>query len=106
MTKNAPCGLYTVILDYRGGTYISQVRADGPREALVTWANELDYSEIKYLGKRGKQRLIDALENDPYGINAVTELGGLKNAWCGSVTALDGLINIVKTAQADRTLAE
>jgi hypothetical protein len=51
--------LYTIILDYRGGTYISQVRARSPRAAAKLWAHTLDVVSVKHLGAKGKQRIIN-----------------------------------------------
>ena len=89
--------LYTVILDYRGGTYISQVMAKSAQAAVLAWAQSLDCSQIKYLGERRKQALIKAIEDDPYKANHLVELEGLTNAWCCGVLGFSGLINVVKT---------
>jgi len=90
--------LYTVILEYRGGTYSSQVTAESPRAALLSWATNLEASEIKHLGTSGKQRLIAGLKNDP--IDRPVLLTGLRNVWCYSGPISSMLIYIVRTESA------
>jgi hypothetical protein len=88
--------LYTFVLDYRGGTYISQVRAETAQEACNTWAKNLNTSEIKHLGIKSKNLLIDDLQED---YNQLVPLAGLQNAWCTSATIRNhtALINIIET---------
>ena len=96
-TKKLP--FFTVILEYRGGTYISQVSAINAQAAFVIWAARLDVSQINHLGEQGKKRLVESLTEDVYKTNHVVALAGLTNAWCGTVVGFAGLINIVKTAR-------
>ena len=87
--------LYTFIMEYKGGTYISQVEAHNLYEARKIWAGELNTSEIQYFGPKAKTQLIEQM-NDPE--NEPVELEGLTNVWCDGAT-INGslaLINIVK----------
>jgi len=84
--------LYTMVLDYKGGTYISQVTAESPEAALTNWvtsANERDLSHWSLthqeLAQLSEDRLIP-IEN-------------CKNVWCASDSTESGLmlLNIVAT---------
>ncbi len=44
--------LYTFFLDYRGGTYLFQVRATTFHDAAKVWAEEKDF--MPSLGKEGE----------------------------------------------------
>lgn len=90
--------LFTVILDYRGGTYVSQVEASGPRAALLAWAVALDPRDVKFLGEKRKQSLIRELEHDEYDLYDPVALAGMRNAWCtfAPLPSL-ALVNIVAT---------
>ncbi len=71
--------LYTFFLEYKGGTYISQVKASSPARALAAWAEALNSTEVKGLGKIRKQKLTEQANQPP------TPLEGVKNTWCWSV---------------------
>ena len=86
---------YTFILDYRGGTYISQIRASTPKLAILKGADLLDPNEVSGLGPHSKILLRAALnESGP------VRLEGLENVWCStaSIRGNLALINLVKTA--------
>jgi hypothetical protein len=71
--------LYTLVLDYVGGTYVSQVSAGSPKEAIIKGAQNLNVSEVWGLGSKGKQLLVEQMrEDEPVALN------GLANVWCGS----------------------
>lgn len=85
---------YTFIMDYRGGTYISQVNSSSVETACVNWANNLKVSEIEGFGKSGKEQLIEQMKTE-----TPVLLNGLTNAWCASAFLRKGtaLINIIQT---------
>ena len=87
--------LFTVLMEYRGGTYISQVRARSANEAVRRWAAKLDPLPIAEFSERRKRELIRSLDGDK-----PVPLDGLTNAWCTSalVGGSSALINIVATA--------
>ena len=91
--------LYTIFLEFRGGTYIKQVRAKDLNEALDVWAKTIDVSEIAYFGKASQKQLINQMpscsDKEPTLINQC------KNVWftTASLTTGFGLINIVKTSE-------
>jgi hypothetical protein len=88
--------LYTFFLDYRGGTYLSQVSAPSPIKALRVWAERFDPTPVPGLGPKSKEELIRAARLDrPVAID------GVKKTWC-SVALLRGqlaLIHFVQTAE-------
>jgi hypothetical protein len=88
--------LCTVILEYCGGTYISQVRADSPAKGLWQWLGALTDEDLQsWLLK--KNVLGSALRGrEPVGI------GGVSNVWCCSASIDDHfvLINIIATAES------
>jgi hypothetical protein len=88
--------LYTFFLDYKGGTYISQVRAASPPKAAEVWSRKLKQTAIQGMGDRSKERLAQELCNDvPIPIN------GLERTWC-STALIQGhlvLIHLIETAE-------
>jgi hypothetical protein len=70
--------LYTFFLDYKGGTYVSQVRASSPLKALTAWAEALDYTKVNGLSRRARAKLAEKMNQPP------TPVEGVKNTWCCS----------------------
>lgn len=77
---------FTLILEFRGGTYIHQVRAVSPRAALSKVA----------AGSDSNSRVFGALLDE----NQVV-IDGIANCWCSFASLQGGLalVNIVKTAE-------
>jgi hypothetical protein len=89
--------LFTVILEFRGGTYVSQMNAQGPSEALTGWItaqSDEDLSSWK-LDRIEMTKLF--AEDSPHAVD------GLQNAWCMSASLPRGLalVNIIKTIPAN-----
>ena len=82
--------LFTFILDYEGGTYISQIRENQLDKAFEKWLGSIDFSEID-------------IENSGLLINDVdtnlTPLDGITNVWCTNFFVGEefALVNIVET---------
>lgn len=88
--------LYTVICEYKGGTYISQQRAVGIREAIQVWMDSLTDRELKAWNLN--RELINSIARQ----NAPSALNGLVNVWCFSGIGDEDdllLVNIVTTDQ-------
>ncbi len=80
--------LYTVICEYGGGTYIAQLRAASPQQAVLRWR---DTSVPESLSK---EEILESLKNDvPVGVE------GCQNVWCSTGVGRKGLvlINIIRT---------
>jgi len=91
--------LYTILMEYRGGTYGSQVDAHTPISAVQKWASALDPMPIQGLDQARKVELINTMDSDlSCGIEP-TLLEGLINVWCTSVSISGSfmLINVVAT---------
>lgn len=91
---------YTFIMEYAGGTYISQVNAPSAKSACVKWAHKLNASEIKGLGVKGKESLIEQMKDEiPVALNDTL------NAWCTSalISGKSALINLVQTDRNGNT---
>ena len=85
--------LYTVILEFRGGTYIGQASKPSPGEAVAAWIESIPPPNAKSweLDKIGLLGAV--LADDP------TPLSGCTSVWCMSAD-VDGhmaLINVVRT---------
>ncbi len=87
--------LYTFILDYLGGTYISQVKSSNKFEAMKLWIQNLQIDEIENFSNNDKMNLIrdNFSDEDPIAIS------GLKNVWHFLITTSKGtgFVNFVKT---------
>lgn len=91
--------LFTIIMEYRGGTYIAQITAPDPESALKQWALQIKPIHIAYFGEARKTELVHAIEEwleDGQSAAAVT---GMLNVWCHteSIGGFQMLINVVAT---------
>ncbi len=90
--------LYTVIVDYAGGTYISQVRASNEAEALKQWCASFSVEE----GVPENVRPIADKVLSDLDLFKPVALEGLTSAWHGRTVDYRrrlGSINIVRTAE-------
>lgn len=87
--------LYTVILDFQGGTYVAQVHARSATAAVIAWARSRAPGEIQGLGAASLKTLEQELGKD-----TPVALDGLKNVWCQSALLRGklALLNIVRTS--------
>jgi hypothetical protein len=84
-------------MEYRGGTYISQVEARSADQVLQPWARNLDSGPIAGFEEQDKRELIAAFED--HDDARLVPLDGLTNSWCTS-TLISGnlvLVNVVAT---------
>lgn len=87
--------LFTLVLDYHGGTYLSQFDADTPVDAVGAWCRELRDNQL--LGEPSsvvaEGIMADAVENNLVGVE------GMCGAWCAATTAAGGLalLNVIQT---------
>ena len=84
--------LFTIILDYAGGTYMAYVEATDSTAALILWEQQLTPNDlVSWRLKRSETS--DLLADDPVPID------GLQNVWCKSAAGKHGLVlvNIVAT---------
>jgi len=90
---------YTFIMDYLGGTYISQVEASNNREAMNKWLRELKIEDIDMFTREDQKNLImnDFEDEEPVLIT------GMKNVWNTNVRTQKGCgsVHFIKTALDD-----
>jgi hypothetical protein len=90
--------LYTFVLDYDGGTYISQVKADDVQGAVENWVmHGLDLDALEIENTKREDLLEEVREPD----NNAEPITGTKNVWCTSIDIGDdiGLVHFVKTVE-------
>lgn len=86
--------LFTVLLEFDGGAYISQLRAASVGKAIRKYAAQLPDRDGIAKGP-ARRRIADAL-------SAEVAIDGARNVWCCSVVVTNKLVlmNIVQTADA------
>ena len=87
--------LYTMVFDWKGGTYVSQVRARSVHTAFKKWAKGLNANEVPGLGRAGHGQLCREME----AIESVS-IEGLRNVWCRTC-ALRGELALINAIQTD-----
>jgi hypothetical protein len=94
MIKNST-GFYTVILDYIGGTYISQVSGNSPIIVLHKWLSKLNDQDLTrwHITREELARIMKDEE--------IVPLDGCINVWCISGSGSRGLalINLIATVE-------
>jgi hypothetical protein len=88
--------LWTIVLDFRGGTYISQVRSRGVSTVLEEWLSMITADELTQWNL--KRSALSAAIAD----GALIPLMNRFNVWCLTGTDDEGellLINVVMTAE-------
>lgn len=85
--------LYTIVLDFMGGTYIAQARALSPAKAVIKWAEAI--REGTALGRiLNKTQLLEGFHCDQ-----PTEICDCTGVWClsGTVSGELALIHVIRT---------
>lgn len=72
--------LYTVVMDYKGGTYFSQIKGEAVQGTLRAWAAALEVTEIAEFDDRRKAELIGEIETQLSNDMEPVLLRGLVNA--------------------------
>ena len=89
--------LYTILLDYRGGTYIAQVSSGSTADVLPKWLSGIRDEELAAWGiTRGELKpVVDT--DDLIAVN------GCLGVWCTTGSAKNGLI-LINVIATDGTL--
>jgi hypothetical protein len=84
--------LFTFILEFGGGTYITQAEADDVSSASVKWLAALTSAELKEWGL-SREALQESLDE------GLVALDGVRYVWCGGGLAgkKSILLNVVAT---------
>jgi hypothetical protein len=85
--------LYTMLLEYGGGTYIAQVEASSADDSFRKWLSKL---RSDHIAGAISIEVADALADEEDG---PTALDGLTGCWCVSGSGSRGfiLVNLVRT---------
>lgn len=87
--------LFTLILEFESGTYISQRRAESPEQAFGEWCERMAADEI------ASGVSVDvALSFSDWESKTLIPIENVTNVWCtsGSTDHSDALLNIIQTA--------
>ena len=85
-------------MEFKRGTYISQVLADGPAEAQRVWAAALDLKLVPGLTADIKTTLIKEMaEGEP------TPIQGMGGVWSAWTRPPGGEVHFVETVRRDGT---
>jgi len=86
---------FTIVCDYRGGTYVSQVEAADHEQALTLWGALL--SRQQPIG--GASHLIARAVDKPS--KEIVPINGLVGVWCWAETVDNvlALVNIIRSAR-------
>jgi hypothetical protein len=91
--------LYTYIMEFRGGTYITQVQSDSLIDSVLSWTLQIEkeLDEIKFVGSKTIIQIRNMISNKT--IDEPMPLTGLNNVWYLGISVSIGYlrINIVKT---------
>ena len=92
---NSPMALFTVLLEFNGGTYISQLRAASAHKAAAKHAARLISN--KAVGTLATRRLLA----QRLAADKPVAIEGVHNVWCcySSVGNTSALVNIVGTVE-------
>lgn len=96
INKSGHTKLYTLIMDFRGGTYISQVPGHEPHEAMMEGIANLPLDGIEYMGARTKEALLEeASYSEP------VEIEGHHNVYIATLSPFGHftVIHMIQTAQ-------
>jgi hypothetical protein len=91
--------MYTFLVEYRGGTYISQLPCDTLDKSISEWSKTLVAENIKYLGPLMKKEIAILLKDEE-----PVKIKGVNNVWLLMLCLKTGtmLIHIIKTADYEQ----
>lgn len=91
--------LYTMILEYRQGSYVSQVEARSEAEAVKKWVACVEIDAAYGLTEKSRPLLTSQFPED-----RAVALTGIKNVWCCTARLRGNLalLDIIKTASRRR----
>ncbi|MBW1656547.1 hypothetical protein [Flavobacterium quisquiliarum] len=93
--------IFTYILQFREGTYCSQVKAENIESSIFKWFEKIkeEKNEIKFLGNKTLNDIEFKINNQT---NIPTKLDRLNNVWFLHFSSKTGsfFINIIKTSNS------
>jgi len=87
--------IFTFLMDFEGGTYVSQHAAVDLKLAVQAWVGAIDLASIEGIGIGDRQEFAKQMSK-----SGTTPLSGMNNVWCidGILSDRLALVHIVKTA--------
>jgi hypothetical protein len=92
-------GLFTLVLDYRGGTYVSQATCGTLGELMYVLAQAINWNALEnHVSEREKSWFLEDLAEIP-----PSPIDGLKNVWCNSARLGEfmAILHIVETTEKE-----
>src|SRR5579859_1264709 len=100
----ASMSLFTIIAEYRGGTYVAQYRAVAPKQALRRWALRFPSIRGSFIGPKSRAKLCSEVchsDNEPVPIT------GTDNVWFWSPIELPCFaVHVIRTERVRRMVAK
>ena len=93
--------LYTFIMEFENGTYLSQVRAESIENTRFEWIENLDVASIEHFEESDKAYILENIYDD-----SPTEIENLINVWCLTLLTENdklAILNIVQTGEKSKT---
>jgi len=87
--------LWTVIADFRGGTYINQFQSTSARAALVKWATSLPQLPGSFIGPRTRLKLLSAVRDKD---ERIVSIQASRNVYYWNHFRLRFVVHLVKTS--------
>lgn len=89
--------LFTFVVEFRKGTYISQVRSKNVIESFQRWAANIDPKMIKHLDSKTLGFIKEHVQSKE--LDKPTKIDGMRNTWFAVLVTKKGAlyINIIKT---------
>lgn len=81
--------LFTVVAEWRAGTYVRQVMAQDEVVAIDCWLRQLEMQPIKEIGPAARRKLV--IESQQGALSLVA-LDGLSNCWCATALVRGSLL--------------
>lgn len=93
--------LFTFILNFQGGIYVSQYEAASWEVAPMAWAEEIGADGIPGIGESEARAVLAGLEG-AFPERRPVQLEGTKSVWCYSTLIHDELALITHVQTAER----
>lgn len=87
--------LYTFILDWNDGTYISQLKATSINHSIEKWSANIDTYGIDLPNDFNKDAFLNSVENE-----SIVSVSNTRSVWCITPDINDeiAIVHIVQTA--------
>lgn len=93
--------LFTLICEYQGGTYTSQLHAPDPDQAFALWAEQFAQAEVLTPAERHLfvQEAKHALDEA-----SLVAMDGLQNVWYEGFSLGDALLEVIIVGMSNRPI--